>query len=177
MPAPPLVRPRTADDLPALIEILAAQQPQSDYPFRWPLPYPAERFIARTGEQRAWVALHRGRPVGHVSVQSVLDDDLGRIWARESGAALADLACVSVLFVDPRQRGRGIGAALLDTAVDWAHRHGRVPVLDVVQKHDRALRMYRARGWRVVGQARPPWLPEAEPPVLLMALLPPPPTG
>ena len=56
MTGPPLIRARREDDLAALVEILGRQQPVSRYPMRWPLPYPTERFISRTGELGAWVA-------------------------------------------------------------------------------------------------------------------------
>jgi hypothetical protein len=44
------------------------------------------------------------------------------------------------------------------------------PVLDVVQRAGGAVDVYRHRGWRDVGEARPAWLPDGEPPVLLMIL-------
>jgi hypothetical protein len=51
---------------------------------------------------------------------------------------------------------------------------GRVPVLEVVaDAHSRALGLYLKRGWEVVGEVRPHWLPEGEGPVKIMVLRPP----
>lgn len=169
-PAPTVVvRPRQEEDLPELTRILAAQQPQSHYPFRWPLPFPAREFIVRSTEQKAWVSTSGAEVTGHVSVTSLETDALGDAWSAGTGLPHQDLACLSVLFVDQRMRGTGIGGALLDAAESWIFQHGHTAVLDVVQKHSSALAVYRHRGWREVGQARPPWLPDSEPPVILMA--------
>jgi ribosomal protein S18 acetylase RimI-like enzyme len=77
---------------------------------------------------------------------------------------------VSVLFVDPTATGRGVGSALLATAVDHARLLERTPVLDVVSESSRAVALYERHGWQVVGRARPPWLPADREPLLLMAL-------
>ncbi|MFL6078502.1 MAG: GNAT family N-acetyltransferase [Ornithinibacter sp.] len=82
------------------------------------------------------------------------------------------MAAVSVLFVDPAATGRGVGSALLATAVDHACALERTPVLDVVSESSRAVALYERHGWRVVGRARPPWLPADREPLLLMALRP-----
>jgi GNAT superfamily N-acetyltransferase len=157
-----------------LCEVLTAQQPVSHYPLTWPLPFPVEQFIVRDVEEQAWVAEVGGRPVGHVATARVVDHDDGIVggWAEAAGARPDELASVSVLFVDLGLQGRGIGAALLGTAVAWCRRAGRVPVLDVAHHDGAAARFYRRRGWITVGEARPAWLPDTEPPVLLM-LLPP----
>ncbi|HXH56207.1 hypothetical protein [Iamia sp.] len=68
------VRPRTADDLPVLCEVLAAQAVASGYPIRWPWSGPTEEFIVRDGEEQAWTAFlddEPDRPVGHISVVRV----------------------------------------------------------------------------------------------------------
>ena len=65
------LRPRRPEDLPALVDALARQQPASRYPVRWPLPFPAEEFIVRPLEVAAFVAVAyldgEHVPVGHVS--------------------------------------------------------------------------------------------------------------
>ena len=70
-PSQVTVRPRRSDDVPRLAAILAEQQPHSLYPFRWPLPFPAEQFIARHHEFTAFVAEQDGDLVGHVCIQWV----------------------------------------------------------------------------------------------------------
>ncbi|MDE9364424.1 GNAT family N-acetyltransferase [Luteipulveratus sp. YIM 133132] len=177
MPAPPSdaalvsIRPRRPEDVPVLVEVLGAQQPVSLYPLVWPLPYPPEQFIVRPTEERAWAAEVDGRVVGHASIATVGDDETGRLWSVGVGRPVAELACLSVLFVDHRLTGKGVGGALMDVAVAWARSRRRTPVLDVVVRHGRAAQVYRHRGWEVIGEARPEWLPDSEPPVLLMALL------
>ncbi|MDN4171392.1 GNAT family N-acetyltransferase [Nocardioides sp. SOB77] len=158
------VRPRRPEDVPALAEVLAAQQAGSRYPMRWPLPFPVERFLVRESEEAAWVAEADGRLVGHVAVCSVTDPAVFRVPG--------DLAAVAVLFVDPAVRGSGLGGRLLDTAVAWVRERGRVPVLDVVPRHSRAVEVYRHRGWVEVGRLRPDWLPADEDDLVLMTLPP-----
>jgi GNAT superfamily N-acetyltransferase len=164
---PVTIRPRTDADLPALAEVLAEQQPSSHYPVRWPLPFPAERFLVRDAEEVAWVAEVDGRVVGHATV-AALDGDEAALFTAATGRS--DLALVSVLFVARDVLGTGVGGRLLDTAVAWADEHGRLPVLDVVPSHGTAVDVYRHRGWSVVGEMRPAWLPDDEDPMLLMAL-------
>lgn len=159
------VRPRTPEDLPELVAILAEQQPTSRYPFRWPLPFPVEQFIVRDAEEASWVAEIDGRAVGHVSVGRPRGDLAGD-FLRLTGRA--DVATVSVLFVASSAQGSGVGGRLLDTAVAWTQRQGRLPVLDVFPSHSSALAVYRHRGWREIGQTHPEWLPEGEEPLLLM---------
>ena len=173
-PAPITVRRRTAADLPALVGILEAQRPTSGYPVRWPLPFPAEEFIARRTELAAWVAVDPTREdavVGHVSLTGVAPGWEADGWGAGTGLPASALAAVSVLFVDPTATGRGVGSTLLVTAVDHARALERTPVLDVVSESSRAVALYARHGWQVVGRARPPWLPGDREPLLLMALL------
>ena len=171
-----VVRPRTPADVPALCALLADQAEASGYPIRWPWSGPVEEFIVRRGELQAWTAVpadQPDRPVGHVSVTEVhddVDDGIASGWMAATGARVEDLACISVLFVDQGIRGAGIGSALLDTATAWILERGRVPVLDVVSQHQAVIDLYRRRGWREVGTADPPWLPEAR--LVLMVLDP-----
>ena len=168
------LRGRTAADLPALVSILEAQRPTSGYPVRWPLPFPAEEFIARRTELAAWVAVDPGREdavVGHVALTDVAPGWEADGWGAGTGLPASALAAVSVLFVDPAATGQGVGSTLLDTAVDHARTMGRTPVLDVVSESARAVALYTRHGWQVVGRARPPWLPADREPLLLMALL------
>ncbi len=173
-PAPLTVRPRAAADLPALVGILEAQRPTSGYPVRWPLPFPAEEFIARRTELAAWVAVDPARAdavVGHVALTDVAPGWEADGWGAGTGLPASAMAAVAVLFVAPAATGRGVGSTLLATAVDHARALGRTPVLDVVSETSRAVALYARHGWQVVGRARPPWRPAAREPLLLMALL------
>lgn len=169
-----VIRPRAAEDVPVLCGVLARQQPTSGYPLMWPLPFPVERFVVRDRELGAWVAELDGMPVGHVCITGVVDGDDGvaRLWAEGAGVDIDRLGCVSAYFVDHDLRGRGVGGALLDAAVASVRLRGRVPVLDVTHGSGTAAVVFRRRGWREVGRARPSWLPEGAPPLILMTLPP-----
>ncbi len=168
------VRPRVAEDLPALCDILAAQAVASGYPIRWPWSAPTEDFIVRRNEEQGWTAVFEqapDRPVGHVSVTRVvddIDDGITSGWVAATGVSCERLACISVLFVDQTCRDGGVGSALLDTATAWIQSQDRIPVLDVVSGHRTVIDLYRRRGWREVGVTQPPWLPEAS--LVLMVL-------
>ena len=165
-----VVRERTEGDLAVLGEVLAAQRPHSGYPQNWPLPYPVESFIARRDEDAAWVAELGGRVVGHVAVSRVEPGMEADLWTAGTGRPREELAAVAVLFVDHTVVGRGVGKALLSTAVAAIRASGRRPVLDVVQETASAVELYRRSGWQVVGEGRPWWLPDDHLPVLFMAL-------
>ena len=161
------IRERRDDDIPALAVVLAEQQAGTQYPVRWPLPFPVEDFLVRPGEERAWVAEVDGRVVGHVAVYA-LAGDLRESFVTAIGSD--ELAELAVLFVGSDVIGTGIGGRLHDTAVEWIVASGRQPVLDVVPVHDRAVEVYRHRGWQVVGEVQPAWLAADFPTLVLMTL-------
>ncbi|MEO6887334.1 MAG: GNAT family N-acetyltransferase [Jatrophihabitantaceae bacterium] len=165
-----LTRPRCAADLPALIDILARQQAETQYPFRWPPDHAPEHFLRRSSEREAWVAELGGHVVGHVAIQSVAGDELGKMWATAHGVPITELRCISVLYADRRLSRRGIGSALLARATQRALADGGAPVLDVVAGHLEPVNLYLRRGWQEIGRFRPEWLPESEEPVLAMIL-------
>lgn len=173
------IRARRREDLPRLVEILGEQQPSSRYPFRWPLPFPVEQFIARQHELAAFVAEVDGALAGHVCVQSVAGSaavngidggELGRAWSAGHDRPVEELAAVSALFTALFARGRGAGGALLEAAVGWIRGQGLAPCLDVVQHHSPALAIYEAHGWVRIAEVRPPWLPAGESSVIAMVL-------
>lgn len=166
-----LVRPRREKDVDALVAVLTEQreaQPSSEYPLRWPLPFPVRDFVVRATEEHAWVAEHDGRLVGHVAVTAL--GDLGPAFARALDAEPDGMRAVSGLFTALSARGDGLGARLLEVAVRRIRDDGHRPVLDVVPTHAAAVGLYRARGWREVGRLRPAWLPAERPDLLLMTL-------
>lgn len=173
-----IVRARTPADVPVVGELIMRQQPQTRYPFRNPLPFPVEQFVVRDGELAAWVAettpdeaAEAPRVVGHVSVLDVTGHEIGPSWAEAVGRPVGELAAVSVLVVDLALGRRGIASRLMDACESCIHGLGRTPVLEVVaDAHSRAVSLYLRRGWRVVGEVRPRWLPEGEGPVKMMVL-------
>ncbi len=169
-----VVRVRVEADLPALVSVLEAQRVESRYPLRWPLPFPPEEFVWRSSDLTGWVAEVDGRVVGHVAVQAADDvftpGGLGEAWSAGHDRPVHELGILGTLFVDPSTRGRGVGRALHDVAVEWLRAQGLAPCLDVVPVHAAALVMYERLGWREVTRIRPPWLPDDEPDVVVMVL-------
>ncbi|MGJ9416843.1 GNAT family N-acetyltransferase [Massilia sp. CMS3.1] len=81
------------------------------------------------------------------------------------GAAAAGMAWAKVdaydpsrvnlfqMWVAPEARGKGVAAALLDAALDWARARGaRAMALGVVCGNDAARRLYERAGFRAIGQ-------------------------
>lgn len=160
------VRPRRPDDVPRLVEVLLAQQPLTRYPVRDPLPFPVERFLHADDARAAWVAEIGSRVVGHVCrvgppTGSADAEAMNAVAARAHGCPVDRLGWVATLFVDPSVGGRGVGRALLGTAVDDVRASGLSPCLEVLPVHAAALSLYRSEGWREAGRLRPAWLEDA----------------
>lgn len=170
MDRPLVMRPRAAADLPALVDLVGEQQPQSRYPYRWPLPFPVEDFLVRPGEIETWVAEDDEGLLGHVSLTRADVDEHAAAWSQGTGRPAGELAVVSVLVVASRARRRGIGRALIGEAVARSRALDLQPVLDVVPVNDAALAMYRGLGWVELSRARASWQPDDAPDLVLMAL-------
>jgi ribosomal protein S18 acetylase RimI-like enzyme len=56
------------------------------------------------------------------------------------------------MWVDPEFRGRGVGRAVLDQVVGWAHTHDLRVHLDVTIGNDRARHLYEAYGFVGTGE-------------------------
>ena len=163
---PVTVRRRRPADVPALVEGLLAQQQESRYPFRDPLPIPAEQFLHVDDAVAAWTAELDGRPVGHVCRTGPATGftdaaELNRVCAEAHGCDAEELSWVTSLFVAREARGLGLGRSLLSTVVDDIRAAGEYPCLEVLPVHPAALALYRATGWREVHSLRPDWLREA----------------
>jgi GNAT superfamily N-acetyltransferase len=156
------IRSRRPDDVPALVDVLMAQQSATRYPFRDPLPVPPEHFLHAHDALAAWTAEVGGRPVGHVcrvrSPRGPQADEMNQACAEAHGCAVEELGWVSTLFVDPVARGLGIGRALVHTVVADMRVAGLRPCLEVLPVHSAALALYESGGWREVLRLRPDWL-------------------
>lgn len=177
--APVRYRKRVPDDIPGLAQALWAQQPESSYPFRSPLPIPVEDFLHASDSLGAWVADVEGRPVGHVCLVGVepgTPDPWGllAVCAREHGCRPDELAWVSAFFTAAGVRRIGIGRRLLQQVTQHARSTGLRPCLEVLPIHPAALDLYLVSGWKVVDRVRPDWLTDAAPDVHVMVLPPPP---
>lgn len=61
------------------------------------------------------------------------------------------------MWVAPAARGRGVGDALMETALSWARQRGAIRVaLDVRQANAAAIALYRRHGFRHAGWASSP---------------------
>lgn len=157
------IRARRPSDVPALAAALLAQQSQTHYPFRDPLPVPVEDFLHARDAIKAWTAELDGRPVGQVcrvgpagGFQAA--DLLNEVCSRAHGCARSELAWVSTLFVATEARGRGLGRRLMEVVVGDLRRSGLHPCLEVLPTHPAAKSLYLAMGWQVVHRLRPDWL-------------------
>jgi ribosomal protein S18 acetylase RimI-like enzyme len=79
----------------------------------------------------------------------------GLAWVKMDGDG-ADTASVYQVWVAPEARGRGIGAALIDAAAEWARaRRATALRLDVTAGDGAAARLYRRMGFVDVGAPVP----------------------
>jgi predicted N-acetyltransferase YhbS len=155
-----VVRARTADDLPALLAILARSHERHGYPRRREVV--RADWLATADELVGLVAASSGRVVGHVALHPAAigpDDDAGEVqataqWSRATGVPGERLAVVSRLVTDGSVHGAG--RALMAAAVRAAAEAERTPVLLVDPVAD-ARTFYQRLGWREVGSARQHW--------------------
>lgn len=116
------------------------------FPWQPPGAHRREDFDQQTEGERILVALDRKLPIGFAAV-----------WEPES--------FLHHLFVHPDYFRRGVGTALLSACEPYFR---TAPTLKCVQQNERALRFYRALGWRVVsegvGEGGPYYLLEGKQP-------------
>lgn len=96
------------------------------------------RAAAGVGEGDALIllALDEGRPVGMAGI------------AREIGQRRRHRSTLWGVWVDPSQRGRGVGRQLVSTALEWARqREVRAVYLEVVENEDPARSLYTRLGF------------------------------
>jgi GNAT superfamily N-acetyltransferase len=95
------------------------------------LEYPSASY------QGAWVAVHNEQVIGSVAIR-LLDE--------------GDVAELKRMYLQPEHRGRGLGRALLNQAVDWAKdKRCRSIVLDTSTAMTSAQRLYEAAGFARTG--------------------------
>lgn len=145
------LRRRTADDRAACLAALAEVQEHDGYPST---PVDLGAFLWSAHETAAWVAVHDGTVVGHVALHAAARSATVTVAQQVTGLAAERHAVLSRLFVAPGARGRGLGRALLRTAVAEADAQGLRAVLDVGAVFAAALRLYEAEGWTRAGTAR-----------------------
>ncbi len=122
------IREATADDIAAMHRIRMAVRENRLADPSWLTPEVYRGCLADSGVANTWVSEADGAISGFC-VARVPEAD---IWA---------------LFVDPGHEGRGVGRALLETAVRWMHSRGVATIALGTTPDTRADRFYAAAGW------------------------------
>ena len=134
-----LIRPARPDDVDAIVRAYDwLFAPPGSVPLRWDPAHAGERLrgMIESADTDVLVADDDGAIAG---ICTIYDDiDSVRFGRR---------AWVEDLAVDPAQRSRGIGKALMDAAKDWAREHGASHLeLDSAEPRVDAHRFYEREG-------------------------------
>jgi [ribosomal protein S18]-alanine N-acetyltransferase len=110
-------------------------------------PWSERAFRDALSHDRIYFACAREEPENEGGAARVLGYVVG--WFAGGEGEIANLA------VDPDVRGRGIGSALLDAALEEAQRQGGAQVfLEVRSSNLRARQLYESRGFTEIGRRR-----------------------
>ena len=143
------IRRRNDHQLAACSRLLGLVSAESGYP----LPRPGARLGWLTGPDvlNAWIAEQHGRVHGHVAIARV-DSDPGTSmrWREVTGRHPSELADVSRFFVRSDVRRRGLGTALLGTAVEACRAQALTPVAMMVSTSKGGVPFFDRQGWRMV---------------------------
>lgn len=151
----PDVRMRRPEDVPGCVRLLAEVHEADAYPLHWPAE--PERWLTPADLITAWVGEEAGELLGHVALCTAVRESAAPWWEGASGISAARMGVVAKLFTAPWARGRGVGVALMETAMTEARRRDLLPVLEVLDLNRSAIALYEAMGWRRVGSAPASW--------------------
>lgn len=147
------VRSRTEEDVEACVLALRVLYETENYPqgANRDLKY----FLTNEKNQRAWVAEHKGKIIGHVSTSTIAADAAIDLWKT---LHLGDnaIALLSRLFVSPEHRNAGVAAKLVNEAVRSSHEQGNRLLLSVTFESKAAIRLYERLGWIKFGETMIP---------------------
>jgi len=124
------------------------------------------------GDERRYLRAVRRHPDAAVLVAELDGAIVGRLsLARDQNPASRHVADLG-LMVDRRFRRRGIGRALLEASVEWAHEHHVTKLeLHVFPWNEAAIALYEAFGFEREGVRRQHYLrPDGYADAILMAL-------
>ncbi|MCM2423896.1 GNAT family N-acetyltransferase [Streptomyces sp. RKAG293] len=152
------IRRREASDVDDCVGVLAEVHASDGYPANWP-DRPSE-WLMQPSLLAAWVAELDGHVVGHIGLsRSGAGDAAPALWSGREGVSVEDTAVISRLFVSPAARGHGIGALLMERAVQDAHQRALHPVLDVLASDTSAAALYERLGWSLLATVDQRWSP------------------
>jgi GNAT superfamily N-acetyltransferase len=146
------VRARAEEDLAACQRLAEIVHVNDGYPVY--LPEDLRSFLAAPNALAAWVAVHGGEIVGHVALHAGSSGAVTALAQDMTGLPAARLGVVARLLVSPSVRRLGIGRSLLDVAAGHAVQLGLQPILDVVDRHEAAIRLYEKSGWTRAGKVK-----------------------
>lgn len=148
------IRPRSDDDLPALVEALEDVYSTDGYPIEGTAA--AVSFLTPAGLVEAWVAVSAGVAVGQIAVVSGGQGhhDAVRAWVDlpGSGGRAESTAVAARFFVRKHARGYGLGRALIEKTCLWARQNGMRIVMNVLAKDQDAMSLYEKIGFRRFGE-------------------------
>jgi putative acetyltransferase len=132
------LRPATAADVPEIVEHVAITLSEFGLTFGTGSPTDDQlRGLPGTYEDHGgafWIARVDGALVGTCGVFPV-EPETGTFELRK-------------MYVRPTSRGHGVGAKLLDVAVEWVRAHGGKRIgLDTIDEMTRAIAFYEAHGF------------------------------
>lgn len=144
------MRARVDTDLAACVRLAEVVHASDGYPvYR---PEDLRSFIAVPSALAAWVAVHGGDVVGHVALHPGSSAAVIDLAVEATGLSATRLGVVARLLVSPHVRRVGIGRSLLDVAAGHAAQLGLRPILDVVERHEAAVKLYEDSGWTRAGK-------------------------
>ena len=162
------IRPTIPTDLDALADVLVQVHASDGYPVEG--VDDARAWVNLPEALGQWTAVLGGAPVGHVALLQPMPDDASVNLAGGQGYPTETLAVLARLFTAPSSRGAGVADLLMCEAEQHARQIGYDLVLEVLDKDQAALHLYRRRGWRSLGSIAHPKAPGETMPSTVMTL-------
>ena len=122
-----------------------------------PLAFGSTLAEEATYDEARWRKRATDGSASSTTSQWVAEDNSGRLVGSIVVAEVDGKVYLFAMWVEPKFRGRGIGAQLLDTGLLWAGSAfpGRDVHLDVNPRQAAAVRLYESRGFRRSADDRP----------------------
>lgn len=145
-----MIRQRQVDDLPELEDLARTVHHMDSYPAY----LPDDNLLAFVVSDQAldgWVAIERGRLVGHVALHSRSSPGVVALAATRLGVPATECGVVARFIVARDHRRIGLGRALLNHATEQCRSRLLTPILDVVEGTGPVIALYERVGWRRLG--------------------------